>query len=42
MVVAIIFLHPRNPSGIIVFIKNDQEILLDLANFALREQPEDI
>ena len=23
------------------FIKNDQEILLDLANFTLQEQPED-
>ena len=24
-----------------IFIKNDQEILLDLADFALKEQPED-
>ena len=28
-------------TGIIVFIKNNQEILLDLANFALQEPPED-
>ena len=42
MVVAIIISHSRNASGIIVFIKNDHEILLDLANFAFQEQPEDI
>ena len=42
MVVAITISHPRNSTGIIAFIKNDQEILLHLANFAFQEQPEDI
>ena len=28
-------------SGVIVFIRNNQEILLDLADFALQEQPKD-
>ena len=27
-------------SGVIVFIKNSQEIFLDLADFTLQEQPE--
>ena len=32
--------YPANASGIIVLLKNNQEILLDLADFALQEQPE--
>ena len=36
---AIIISYPTTVSGIIVL--NNQEILLDLADFALQEQPED-
>ena len=38
---AIIISYPTSTSGIIVLFKNNQEILLDLADFALQEQPED-
>ena len=38
---AIIISYPTSLSGIIVVLKNNQEILLDLANFALQEKPED-
>ena len=44
---AIIISYPTSVSGIIItpffycFIKNNQEMLIDLANFALYEQPED-
>ena len=38
---AIIISYPTSVSGIIYFIKNSQEILLDLADFVLQEQPED-
>ena len=37
---AILILYPTGASGIIVLIKNNQEILLDHADFALQEQPE--
>ena len=37
----IIVPYPTSASGIIFFIKNNGEILLDLADFALQEQPED-
>ena len=36
---AISIVYPTTMSGIVV--KNNQEILLDLADFALQEQPED-
>ena len=40
---AIIISYPTSASGIIVLLKNKhQEILLDLADFALQEQPEDM
>ena len=39
---AIIISHPTRVSGIIDLLKNNnQEILLDLADFASQEQPED-
>ena len=43
MIEAIIILHPTNTSGIIIIVlitKNNQEILLDLADLALQEHPE--
>ena len=33
--------YPTSASGIIVLLKNNQEILLDLTDFAVQEQPED-
>ena len=33
--------HPKSAGGIIVFLKNNKEILLYLADFALQEQTED-
>ena len=36
-----IIIYPTSASGIIVLLKTNQEILLDLAVFALQEQPED-
>ena len=38
---AIIISNPTNASGIIFFNKNNQEKLLNIADFALQEQPED-
>ena len=38
---AIIISCPTRMSGIVLFIKNNPEILLDIADFALQEQPED-
>ena len=38
---AIIISSQTSASGIIVVIKNNQEILLDLTDFALQKQPED-
>ena len=40
---AIIISYPTSTSGIITycFIKNNQELLLDLADFAVQEQPAD-
>ena len=37
----IIISYPTSTSGVIVLIKNNQEILLDLADLTLQEQPED-
>ena len=42
MIEAIIILHPTNTSGIIIIVlitKNNQEILLDLADLALPRTP---
>ena len=36
----IIISYPTSVSGIIVLLKNNEEILLDLAGFALQKQPE--
>ena len=33
--------YPTSASGIILLLKNNQEILPDLIDFALQEQPED-
>ena len=33
--------YPTSASGIIVLLKKSTEILLDLADFALQEQPDD-
>ena len=38
----IIISYPTSMRRIIVLLKTNQEILLDLADFALQEQPEDI
>ena len=38
---AIIISYPTNVSGIIVLLKSNEEISLDLADFALQEQLED-
>ena len=37
---AIIISYPTNANGIIFFINNNQEMLLDHADFALQEQAE--
>ena len=38
---AIIISYPTSASGIIVLLKNNQETLIDLVDFALKEQLED-